>query len=60
MNGLSKAAYDRRMAERQMADSFAFTRPPKLPTKRDAEWWVQLVNGFLTGRWLAKLFRRMF
>lgn len=59
MNGLSKAAYDRRMMEREIADFYEVVRPEVEAKRPSAETTVNFVNGYLSGRWLAKLIRHI-
>lgn len=61
MNPISKAAYDRRMEERALADFHEVTRDDDGEAKRPtAEQVVNFTNGYLTGRWLARLIRNVF
>ena len=59
-NGISAAAYDRRVEERALADFYEVVRPDTESKRPTAEQVVNFTNGYLTGRWLARLVRNIF
>lgn len=60
MNSISKAAWERRKDERELADSYAMLRTDTESKRPTGEQIVNFTNGYLTGRWLARLVRNIF